>query len=160
MNCEEAITYYVTVFNGAPHKKEESKIISIKRYEEGMNTPGIEHMVGKIVTAEFLLHGQRYIALDGGPTFQFSEAVSFEISCVDQQEVDYFHEKLSADADAAQCGWVKDQFGVSWQIVPVQLERLLGSKDSQKTNRVMNALLSMKKIDIAALELAYGDNNG
>lgn len=154
-NCEEAINYYVSVFNEAPNKTEESKIISIQRYEEGMNTPGNAEMLGKIVTAVFELNGQRFIALDGGPTFKFSEAVSFEISCKDQAEVDYFWSKLSANPESEQCGWCKDKFGLSWQIVPTRLYELLADSNKEKSHRVMNALLEMHKLDIAELEKAY-----
>lgn len=155
MNCEEAINYYVEVFNGAPNKTKESKIISINRYEEGMQTPNNDEMLGKVLTAIYELNGQRFIALDGGPTFKLSEAVSFEIECEDQAEVDYFFEKLSAVPESAVCGWVKDQFGLSWQIVPKRLGELLSDPDQEKSHRVMNALLQMSKIVVADLEKAY-----
>lgn len=154
-NCEEAINYYISVFNAAPNKTAESKIIELKRYEEGMNTPNNSEMIGKIITAIFELNGQRFIALDGGPAFNFTEAVSFTIDCEDQAEVDHFWEKLSAVPEAEQCGWAKDKFGVSWQIVPKALGELITDPDPEKSMRVMNAMLQMKKIDVAELEKAH-----
>jgi predicted 3-demethylubiquinone-9 3-methyltransferase (glyoxalase superfamily) len=154
MNCEEAVNYYIDTFNKSPNMKSQSKIISIQRYEEGMQTPGIENMVGKVLTAIFELNGQSFMALDGGPTFKLSEAVSFQIECEDQAEVDYFWERLSAVPESEQCGWAKDKFGLSWQIVPKRLGELLGDPDSEKANRVLNAMLEMKKINVEELERA------
>jgi predicted 3-demethylubiquinone-9 3-methyltransferase (glyoxalase superfamily) len=154
-NCEETINYYVETFNGSPHKKAESKIISIARYEKGMETPNNTEMIGKVITAIFELAGQKFMALDGGPYFKLNEAVSFEIECEDQEEVDYFWEKLSAVAESEQCGWIKDKFGLSWQIVPQRLGELLSDPDKEKAHRVMNAMLQMKKIVIEDLEKAY-----
>jgi predicted 3-demethylubiquinone-9 3-methyltransferase (glyoxalase superfamily) len=159
MNCEEAINHYVSVFNGAPNKIEESKIISIQRYEVGMQTPDNDKMIGKVITAIFDLNGQRFMALDGGTTFKLSEAVSFEIECKDQAEVDYFWEKLSAVPESEQCGWAKDQFGLSWQIVPTRLGELLSDPDKEKAHRVMNAMLEMHKIVVEDLEKAYAGIN-
>lgn len=147
MNCEEAINYYVSVFKNA-------KIVSIKRYPDGMGGP-MEGMGGKILTAVFELNGQRFVALDGGPIFKFNEAVSFMIDCADQAEADYFTEKLSAHPENEQCGWVKDRFGVSWQIVPRRMAELLNDPDQEKANRALQAMLQMKRIDIAALERAF-----
>jgi predicted 3-demethylubiquinone-9 3-methyltransferase (glyoxalase superfamily) len=155
MNCEEAINYYVSVFNDSPNKTGESKIVSIQRYEEGMETPENEKMLGKVLTAIFELNGQRFMALDGGPIFKFNEAISFEIECKDQAEVDYFWEKLSAVPESEQCGWVKDKFGLSWQIIPKRLSELLADSDKEKAHRVMNAMLEMKKISVPDLEKAY-----
>ncbi|HTK03460.1 MAG TPA: VOC family protein [Alphaproteobacteria bacterium] len=155
MNCEEAVNYYVSVFNAAPNKIAESKIISIQRYEEGMQTPDNDKMVGKVITAIFELNGQRYMALDGGPIFKFSEAISFEIECKDQAEVDYFWGKLSAVPESEQCGWCKDKFGLSWQIIPTRLGELLTDPDKEKAHRVMNAMLQMHKIEVGDLEKAY-----
>ncbi len=154
-NCEEAINYYVEVFNGAPHKTTESKIISIARYEKGMEAPGVEEMEGKIITAIFELNGQRFMALDGGPIFKLNEAVSFLIDCEDQAELDYFWSKLSAVPESEQCGWCKDQFGLSWQIVPKRLGEFLEDKDQVKAKKVMNAMLQMHKISVKDLEDAY-----
>ncbi len=157
MQCEEAMNYYVDTFNGAPHKKQESKIVSITRYEKGMEAPGAEQMEGKVITGIFELAGQRFMALDGGPTFNFTEAISFYVECADQKEVDYFWNKLSAVSDAEQCGWCKDKFGLSWQIVPKQLGELMGDPDPVKSKRVINAMLKMKKIIVADLQKAHDE---
>lgn len=154
---EEAVDFYIDVFNGSPHKRQESKVISITRYEEGMQTPGIEHMVGKVITAIFELDGQRFMALDGGPIFTFNEAVSFYVECEDQAEVDHFWERLSAVPESEQCGWLKDKFGLSWQIVPRQMGELLTSPDRPKALAATNAMLQMKKIVIADLKKAYDE---
>lgn len=154
---EEAVNMYVDIFNGAPNKKQESKIISLKRYEKGMETPGIEQMEGKVITAIFELAGQRFMALDGGPIFKFNESVSFYVECENQAEVDYFWEKLSAVPESEQCGWCKDKFGLSWQIVPKRLGELLEHPDKKKSLAAMNAMLQMKKLDIAELEKAFNE---
>ncbi len=154
-DAEEAINFYVSVFNASPHGARESRIISINRYEQGMEVPGAEQMEGKVLTAIFELNGQRFMALDGGPVFKFSEAVSFYLECQDQEEVDYFWEKLSAVPDAEACGWLKDRFGLSWQIVPVLLGELLGSPDKERALAASNAMLKMKKIVIADLQRAF-----
>ncbi|MBE7434050.1 MAG: VOC family protein [Anaerolineales bacterium] len=155
--CEEAMNYYIDTFNGAPNKKEESKIVSITRYEKGMEAPGTEQMIGKVITGIFELAGQRYMALDGGPVFNFTEAISFFVECADQKEVDYFWSKLSAVSEAEQCGWCKDKFGLSWQIVPKQLGELMGTSDPAKSMRVVNAMLKMKKIIVADLQKAHDE---
>jgi predicted 3-demethylubiquinone-9 3-methyltransferase (glyoxalase superfamily) len=152
---EEAINFYVAIFNGAPHKRRDSRIISITRYEKGMEVPGADQMEGKVITAIFELNGQRFMALDGGPIFKFNEAVSFYVECADQDEVDYFWKKLSADPESEQCGWLKDKFGLSWQISPKQLEDLLGSPNRKKALAATNAMLKMKKIVIADLQSAF-----
>lgn len=154
-NCEEAINYYVETFNNAPNKTAESKIVTIQRYEKGMEAPGTEEMLGKVITAIFELNGERFMALDGGPVFKFSESVSFYVECADQAEVDYFWEKLSKVPESEQCGWCKDAFGLSWQIVPKQLGELMSGPDGEKSMKGMNAMLQMKKMDIAKLEEAY-----
>jgi len=140
-NCEEALNYYVSVFPDA-------KILSIKRYPEGITEGPMAGMGGKILTAVFELCGQQFIALDGGPIFKFNEAVSFTVQCKDQDEIDYFWEKLSAVPEAEQCGWVKDQFGLSWQILPENMGELMQS------DKAMQVMLQMKKIIIADLEAA------
>lgn len=155
--CEEAMNYYVDTFNRAPYKKQESRIVSINRYEKGMEAPGAEQMVGKVITGIFELAGQRYMALDGGPLFKFTEAISFYVECADQKEVDHFWDRLSAVPEAEQCGWVKDKFGLSWQIIPKQLGELIGSSDPVKSTRVVNAMLKMKKIIVADLQKAYDE---
>jgi predicted 3-demethylubiquinone-9 3-methyltransferase (glyoxalase superfamily) len=152
---EQAINYYISTFNGSPHKGADSKIISIQRYEKGMEVPGAEQMEGKIITAIFDLNGQRFMALDGGPIYKFTEAVSFYVECEDQDEVDYFWKRLSAEPEFEQCGWCKDKFGLSWQIVPKQLGEILGSSNRKKALAATNAMLQMKKIVIADLQKAF-----
>lgn len=154
---EEAIGYYIAAFNGSPHKRQESRIVSIDRYEKGMEVPGGEELEGKVLTAIFELDGQRFMALDGGPIFKFNEAVSFYVECEDQAEVDYFWELFSAVPEAEQCGWVKDKFGLSWQIVPRQLGELLASSDRTKALATMNAMLKMKKLVIDDLQKAFDE---
>ena len=154
-NAEEAMNFYVEVFNSSPYKKGKSKINYIARYEKGMKVPGAAEMEGKVITAEFELNGQKFMCLDGGPIFKFNESVSFYLKCEDQKEVDYFWEKLSAVDESEQCGWLKDKFGLSWQIIPKRLEELAGNKDPVKSKAVVNAMLKMKKIVVADLEKAY-----
>jgi predicted 3-demethylubiquinone-9 3-methyltransferase (glyoxalase superfamily) len=153
--AEEAMNYYVDTFNGAPYKKQASSIISITRYEKGMEAPGAEQLEGKVITGIFELAGQRFMALDGGPVFNFNESTSFYVECEDQKEVDYFWNKLSAVPESEQCGWCKDKFGLSWQIIPKQLGELMGDSDPVKAKRVVNAMLQMHKIDVAGLQKAY-----
>jgi predicted 3-demethylubiquinone-9 3-methyltransferase (glyoxalase superfamily) len=152
---EEAVNFYVSVFNGSRHKKHESTIISIQRYEKGMEVPGADEMEGKVLTTIFELNGQRFMALDGGPIFKFTEAVSFLVECEDQEEVDHFWHKLSAVPDAEQCGWLKDRFGLSWQVIPRQLGELMGSPNKKKALAATNAMLKMKRIVIADLQKAF-----
>jgi predicted 3-demethylubiquinone-9 3-methyltransferase (glyoxalase superfamily) len=152
---EEAIIFYVSVFNGSPYKSANSRIISIARYEPGMEVPGMPEITGKIITAIFELNGQKFMALDGGPIFKFTEAVSFEVQCEDQQEVDYFWGKLSAVPESEQCGWLKDKYGLSWQIIPKQMEKLLGDPNRNKALAAINAMLKMKKIVVADLQKAF-----
>ena len=157
VETEEAVDFYISVFNGSPHAAHESRLISIARYEKGMEVPGAEVMEGKVLTAVFELNGQRFMALDGGPVFRFNEAVSFYVECEDQEEVDYFWEQLSAVPESEQCGWLKDRFGLSWQIVPRQMGELLSSADRPKALAAMNAMLKMKKIVIADLQRAFDE---
>ena len=148
-NAEEAMNFYVSVFTN-------SKILNISRYgAEGAEVSG--RPTGSVMTATFELNGQTFTALNGGPVFKFTEAVSFVVSCETQAEVDHYWTKLSEGGDekAQQCGWLKDKFGLSWQIVPTALHRLLGDKDPKKSQRVMQAILQMKKIVISYLERAY-----
>ena len=152
---EEAVNFYISTFNGSPHKGRNSKIISITRYEKGMDAPGADQMEGKVLTAIFELKGQRFMALDGGPVFKFNEAVSFYVECEDQDEVDYFWKRLSAVPEAEQCGWLKDKFGLSWQIIPKQMGDLLSSPKRKKALAATNAMLKMKKIVIADLQRAF-----
>lgn len=140
-NCEEAINYYVSVFPN-------SKIISITRYPENAKDEHLQGKDGKILNGVFELDGMRFVALDGGPIFKFNEAISFTISCKDQEEIDYFWGKLSAVPESEQCGWVKDKFGLSWQIIPENMGELVS------TPAAMDAMMKMKKIDIKALQEA------
>jgi predicted 3-demethylubiquinone-9 3-methyltransferase (glyoxalase superfamily) len=146
--AEEAMGFYVSVFNGSPNKKTESKIVSIKRYPEDVKEGPMAGMGGKVLTGIFELEGQRYACLDGGPIFKFNESVSFVVNCQDQEEIDYFFEKLSAVPESEQCGWCKDKFGLSWQIIPENMGELL------KTPEALQAMLKMKKINIKELEEA------
>ncbi len=152
---EEAMSFYVSVFSGAPGADGSSRIVSIRRYPAGPLEGPMKGMEGKVLTGVFELAGQRFRALDGGPLFKFTEAVSLFVECATQEEVDYFWEKLSADPKAEQCGWLKDRYGLSWQIVPAALGELMGDADPQRSGRVTQALLRMKKIDIAALKRAH-----
>ena len=156
-STEEAVNFYVATFNGSPHKRGDSRLISIMRYEKGMQVPGAEHMEGKVLTAIFELDGQRFMALDGGPVFTFNEAVSFYVECEDQAEVDYFWERLSAVPEAEQCGWLKDKFGLSWQISPRRMGELLSDSDRRRAIAATNAMLKMKKIVIADLQKAFDE---
>jgi predicted 3-demethylubiquinone-9 3-methyltransferase (glyoxalase superfamily) len=147
--AEEAAEFYVSVFKN-------SRITEVSRYgEAGRENHGREP--GSVMVVAFELEGQKFSALNGGPVFQFTAAVSFVVDCADQAEVAHFWEKLSAggDARAQQCGWLQDRFGVSWQIVPEVLPRLLGDPDPEKAGRTMTAMMRMKKLDIAALEQAH-----
>jgi predicted 3-demethylubiquinone-9 3-methyltransferase (glyoxalase superfamily) len=141
-NAEEAMNFYTSVFKNA-------KVGNISRYGEAGPGPA-----GSVLTASFELEGLQFTALNGGPHFKFNEAISFHVACESQAEVDYFWDGLGAGGQIQQCGWLKDKFGVSWQIVPTALPRLLGNPDRAKANRVMQAMLQMKKLDIAELEQA------
>lgn len=155
--CEEAMNLYVSVFSSRPGASngKESKIISIDRYPEGQQIGPMKDMQGKVLTAFFELNGQQFQALDGGPIFKFNEAISLSVECEDQKEVDYFWEKLSAVPESEQCGWLKDKYGLSWQIIPKQLGELLSDPDKERAGRVLQAMLQMKKIDIEGLKKAY-----
>ena len=142
-NAEEAMNFYVSIFK-------DSRIVNTRRYGEA--GPGPK---GSVMTGTFQLEGQEFYALNGGPMFTFSQAISFLVDCQTQQEVDELWEKLSAGGEIQQCGWLKDRFGISWQIIPSILGELLGDKDSEKAGRVMQAMLQMKKIDIKTLKQAY-----
>ncbi len=142
-NAEEALNFYTSIFKN-------SKTLSITRYGEA--GPGKKDTV---MIATFQLEGQEFIALNGGPQFKFTEAISFSVDCKTQEEVDDFWEKLSEGGEESQCGWLKDKFGLSWQIIPTILVELLQDKDPEKSKRVMNAMLQMKKIEIKTLKQAY-----
>jgi predicted 3-demethylubiquinone-9 3-methyltransferase (glyoxalase superfamily) len=141
--AEEAAGFYTSIFPN-------SKIIKVVRY--GKAGPG---PAGSAMTVEFQLEGQPLVALNGGPHFKFTEAISFLVDCQTQDEVDTYWEKLSAGGSDMQCGWLKDKFGLSWQIVPTVLSQLLSDPDPEKSQRVMKVMLTMKKLDIRALKQAY-----
>lgn len=155
--AEEAIHFYVDTFAGAPNQTAETKVVSMKRYPNSPLEGPMKGMEGKILTGVFELAGQRFMALDGGPYFQPSGAVSLYIECGSQEEVDYFWDKLTAGGDVAsqQCGWLKDKFGFSWQVIPTRLTELLSDSDREKSGRAMQAMIQMKKIVIADLEKAF-----
>jgi len=140
--AEEAMNFYVSIFK-------DSKVLSISRYGEGAPVPA-----GTVMTASFLIEGQQFTALNGGPLFSFTEAISFVIHCQTQEEVDHYWEKLTEGGEEVQCGWLKDKFGVSWQVVPEVLGRLLNNPDPNKAQRAMQAMFTMKKIDIRQLQEA------
>ncbi len=145
--AEEAVNFYCSIFK-------DSKIGNILRYDEASaKISGMPE--GSVLTIEFELFGQTFGALNGGPQFKFTEAISFLVNCDTQEEIDYYWEKLSAVLESEQCGWVKDKFGVSWQIVPTILDIYLRDENKEKAARVMNAMLEMKKIIIDDLKIAY-----
>jgi predicted 3-demethylubiquinone-9 3-methyltransferase (glyoxalase superfamily) len=141
--AEDAMNFYTSVFRN-------SKVLSVMRY--GDVGPG---PAGTVMSATFVLDGLEFIALNGGPQFSFTPAISFFVTCRTQEEVDEVWEKLSAGGEPQQCGWLKDKYGISWQIVPAVLGEMLQDKDAAKSRRVMEAMLQMKKLDIAALDHAY-----
>jgi predicted 3-demethylubiquinone-9 3-methyltransferase (glyoxalase superfamily) len=147
--AEEAAKFYTSIFKN-------SRIGRISRYgKEGHEIHGRPE--GSVLTVEFEINGHSFTALNGGPVFKFNEAVSFQVYCESQQELDHYWEKLAkgGDAKAQQCGWLKDKYGVSWQVVPTVLAGMLQDKDTRKSERVMKEVLQMKKLDIARLEQAY-----
>ena len=147
--AEEAARYYTAIFKN-------SKIGTISRYgEAGKEVHG--QKPGSVMTVEFELNGQPFTALNGGPIFKFTEAVSFQIMCKTQDEVNHYWNKLTAggDPESQQCGWVKDKYGLSWQVVPTVLAEMMSDPDKEKSGRVMEAMLRMKKLDMAALQQAY-----
>jgi len=147
-NAEEAVNFYVSIFKN-------SKLGKVTRYNEA-SSKAAGRPEGSVMTMEFQLEGQSFTAINGGPHFKFTEAISFVVDCETQEEVDYFWNKLTADGgQESQCAWLKDKYGLSWQIVPRVLIEMIGDKDPQKAQRVMEAMLQMKKIDIATLQRAY-----
>jgi predicted 3-demethylubiquinone-9 3-methyltransferase (glyoxalase superfamily) len=145
--AEQAAKFYTSVF-------EDSRLGGITRYaKEGRDIHGKE--AGTVMTVEFELRGQRFVALNGGPHFKFNEAVSFQVHCETQKEIDYYWENLSKGGSEGPCGWLKDQFGVSWQVVPTVLPAMLSDADPKKSERVTKAFLQIKKFDIGALQRAY-----
>jgi predicted 3-demethylubiquinone-9 3-methyltransferase (glyoxalase superfamily) len=148
-NAEDAVKFYTSIFK-------DSEITDVTHYGQA-SSKAAGRPKGTVMTVAFQLNGQEFLALNGGPIFKFNEAVSFIVNCQSQEEVDYYWEKLSEDGDkkAQQCGWLKDKFGLSWQIVPTALSEMLKDKDSAKAERVMKAMLQMKKINIKILKQAY-----
>jgi predicted 3-demethylubiquinone-9 3-methyltransferase (glyoxalase superfamily) len=140
--AEEAANYYTSIFKN-------SRITAVNRFGEGAPLPA-----GTVMTVSFELDGQQFVALNGGTPFHYTEAVSFYVDCADQAEVDYLWERLLDGGEPSQCGWLKDRYGVSWQIVPKRLGELLDDPDREKAARVMRAMLGMVKIDVAGLEAA------
>jgi predicted 3-demethylubiquinone-9 3-methyltransferase (glyoxalase superfamily) len=141
-NAEEAATFYVSVF-------ENSRVTNITHYTEAG-----PREAGMVLTVEFELNGQRFVGINGGPHFTFDEAISFEIDCETQEELDYYWERLSDGGEEGQCGWLKDRFGVSWQVVPAGMAELFADPDRQRAARAMEAMLKMRKLDLAALQAA------
>jgi predicted 3-demethylubiquinone-9 3-methyltransferase (glyoxalase superfamily) len=141
--AEEAARYYTSVFRN-------SKVLNVARYPEGSPGPA-----GSVMTVEFQIEGQNYIALNGGPHFKFTEAVSFVVNCESQKEVDYYWDKLIAEGGKpSQCGWLKDKYGLSWQIVPTAMNALFTDKDKARAQRAMHAMLGMVKLDLGKLQHA------
>jgi predicted 3-demethylubiquinone-9 3-methyltransferase (glyoxalase superfamily) len=141
--AEEAMNFYVSIFKN-------SKVGTVTRYGKGRPGPK-----GTVMSVTFQLDGQDFFALNGGPLFKFTEAISFFVNCETQQEVDELWDKLSAGGEKSRCGWLKDKYGLSWQIIPSMLSKMLGDKDPAKAKRVMEAMLQMEKIDISRLKQAY-----
>jgi predicted 3-demethylubiquinone-9 3-methyltransferase (glyoxalase superfamily) len=142
-NAEEAMNFYVSIFKDA-------KILTVSRYGEAGPGPA-----GAVMTAEFQLFGQEFVALNGGPRFKFTEAISFVVNCESQEEVDNYWEKLSEGGEKSRCGWLKDKFGLWWQVVPTILAELMSGPDAKKSQRVMQAMLQMDKIEIEPLKRAH-----
>lgn len=149
-NAEEAINYYISVFTQWKGRSAESKILTASRWGEGGPFPK-----DTLLAATFLLNGQEFMALNGGPQYKFTEAVSMLVRCKDQEEVDQLWEQLTEGGEIQMCGWLKDKYGLSWQIIPDRLGELMADKDPVKAGRVSQAMLQMKKIEVAKLEAAY-----
>ena len=141
--AEEAVNFYISLFKN-------SKVLNIARYGEAGPRPA-----GSIMTISFQLDGQEFVALNGGPEFKFTEAISFCVDCATQEEVDRLWAKLTEGGEEVQCGWLKDKYGLSWQIIPAGLGEMLSSPDAQRASRAMQAMLAMKKIDLAKIKQAY-----
>ena len=141
--AEQAANFYVSIFKN-------SKVLSINYYPK--ESGGKE---GRVMTVKFVLDGEEFVALNGGPHFSFTEAISFWVKCDTQEEIDYFWEKLSAGGETSECGWLKDRYGLSWQIVPSSIEELISEEDPARKDRVLKAVWQMQKLDIATLEKAY-----
>jgi predicted 3-demethylubiquinone-9 3-methyltransferase (glyoxalase superfamily) len=141
--AEEAAEFYVSVF------KNSSRIVNVARYTDAGPRPA-----GTVMTVEFELDGQRFVGINGGPQFKFDEAVSFQITCEDQDEVDYYWDLLTEGGSESQCGWLKDRYGLSWQVVPTGMEEIFADPDPERARRAMEAMFTMSKIDVAALRSA------
>jgi predicted 3-demethylubiquinone-9 3-methyltransferase (glyoxalase superfamily) len=141
--AEEAANFYISIFK-------DSEVVNVMHFGDAGQRPA-----GMVMTVTFRLQGLEFTALNGGPDFKFNESISFLVNCESQDEVDEYWERLSEGGEEGPCGWLKDKFGVSWQIVPTVLDVLLQDKDTERANRVMKAMLQMKKIDIAGLQEAY-----
>ena len=146
--AEEAARYYTRIFKN-------SKVKDVARYDE-VSAAASGRAAGSVMTVSFTLNGQEFTALNGGPLFEFTPAISFVVNCDTQKEIDWLWKKLSEGGRQEVCGWLKDRYGVSWQIVPSALARMMQSKDRERTRRVMEAVLKMKKIDLKTLQNAYG----
>jgi predicted 3-demethylubiquinone-9 3-methyltransferase (glyoxalase superfamily) len=147
--AEEAAKFYVSIF-------ENSKMGTVSYYSsEGQDIHGKKQ--GSVMVAEFEINGQKFTALNGGPQFKFSEAISFQVPCESQKEIDYFSAKLTEGGEQGPCGWVKDKFGLSWQVFPAVMTKMLSDPDRKKVDRVTKAFMQMKKFDLAAIERAYAD---
>ncbi len=141
--AEEAAKFYTSIFDN-------SRIVTVTHYVEDMPMPA-----GTVLTVQFELDGEEFMALNGGPEFKFTEAISLTVKCESQDEVDHYWAKLSSGGSEVQCGWLKDEFGLCWQIVPTVLEEMLATKDAARSQRVLHALMKMVKLDIAVLQRAY-----
>ena len=152
--AEEAAKFYVSVFSKRKGATKKSKIEAIAKYPDDIQ--GVDKPKGSIMVVNFMLEGQEFVALNGGPIFKFNESVSLVINCKTQEEVDYFWNKLTADGgEESMCGWLKDRYGLSWQVVPVQLNKMILDKNVKKANRAMQAMMKMKKIDLPTLKKAF-----
>ncbi len=140
--AEEAARFYTSIFD-------DSRIVKVTHYTEAG-----PRETGTVMTVEFEIEGQRFIGINGGPEFRFDEAVSFEIECETQGEIDYFWEKLTDGGEESRCGWLRDRFGLSWQVVPTGIEEVFADDDSERADRAMKAMLGMRKLDLAALRMA------
>ena len=140
--AEAAADFYISVFKNA-------RVVAVTRYPEGA-----PREAGTVMTVEFALDGQRFVGINGGPEFRFNEAVSFQINCETQEEVDYYWERLSEGGEEGPCGWLKDRYGLSWQVIPAGMEELFADPDPERARRAMDAMLKMGKLDIAALRAA------
>ncbi len=151
-NAEEAAKFYLSIFGN-------SRILNVTRYNETV-ARAAGRPEGSVMTVEFELEGQKFVALNGGPQFTFSPAISFVVNCATQGEIDRLWDKLAGGGEEMQCGWLKDRYGVCWQIVPAAIGRMVGDPDPVRAGSVMRALLQMTKIDIGALKKAYGNKRG